>query len=242
MILWSLISVYFDFEWTHSVTTLPLSSRPGWECSPVSLVRVRIFSPPEEELCTWSQDMSQGVSEKCDAVIHVSLFTRFRYIHKTSNNSTKHKSSTHYPFFMILVMFLNSEERRSVSVRGARGSPVWPSEKTSCELRQEPGSPGPRTREKNDNNIAHEDIYTGRDKKLVALFSVLFSPFTLIIDCCVVNKNLLSTKVTKEVLRLCNSEFLHTFHYDSWYCIDWGLRYTLQRSARHDTPCNTCNV
>ena len=88
---------------------------------------------------------------------------------------------------MILVMFLNSEERRSVSVRGARGSPVWPSEKTSCELRQEPGSPGPRTREKNDNNIAHEDIYTGRDKKLVALFSVLFSsPFTLIIDCCVV--------------------------------------------------------
>ena len=36
---------------------------PGWECSPASLVRVRIFSPPEEELCTWSQDMSQGVRE-----------------------------------------------------------------------------------------------------------------------------------------------------------------------------------
>ena len=70
--------------------------------------------------------MSQGVREKshtqkCDSLNDLtSRYNFYIYI------STKHDFSAHYKLhvFMILFMFLSSEERRLVSVRGARGCPV----------------------------------------------------------------------------------------------------------------------
>ena len=72
-----ILNISIFWLWVASVCydTSSVQALSGWECSPASLVRVRIFSPPEEQLCTWSQEMSQGVThtQKWDSLMYLNL-------------------------------------------------------------------------------------------------------------------------------------------------------------------------
>ena len=123
------------FEWTLTLTCYTTSSWARAE-NPVHVSgQSRALFSARGAIVHRSQVMSRGVTNTFTQT-HKHLCDKKNAFNKsTLDLYGKHNCNAYDgPVFMILVMFLNSEERRSVSVRGARGSRLWPSEKTSSWL------------------------------------------------------------------------------------------------------------
>ena len=122
------------FEWTLTLTCYTTSSWARAENAVHVSGQSRALFSARGAIVHRSQVMSRGVTNTFTQT-QTHLFVLKIHLISLHWTSFKHDSNVHVgPVFMILVMFLNSEERRSVSVRGARGSRLWPSEKTSSWL------------------------------------------------------------------------------------------------------------